>query len=272
MLAATLVTFREGLEAFLVVAITLAYLTKLGEVGARKYIWTGTGLAVVASALIAVAFRLAAFEFEGASEQAFEAVVALVAVGVLTWMIFWMQRQARAMRGELESRTRELVLQGSAMGLGVLAFVAVIREGLETALFLSALGGTANGAELAAGAVLGLIVSGIVVAAIFLTSIRLNLRTFFTVTGVMLIFIAAGLLGQAVHELQELGVLPFLAQAAWSTKAALDEKASLVGSLLRAFIGYDDTPSVLHALAYAAYLATALYLFLRRAGSGGASR
>jgi len=262
MLTGALITIREGTEAFLIVAILLGYLARMGQEEFKRYVWGGALVGLVLSAGLAMAFQALAVQFEGTGAEVFEVTVALAAVVVLTWMVLWMQRQARTIRSELEQKVATAVSRDQAYVLAGLAFISVLREGVETALFLSALLFTAGGQGLLLGAVLGLLIAFGIVYLVFRTALRLNLRTFFMVTGLLLIFIAAGLVGHSVQALQELGVLPGFTQALWDTGWLIGEDG-LLGRLLHAFIGYEARPTLWQVLAYGLYLVGVGAAFLR---------
>jgi len=253
MIAGTLITIREGLEAFLIVGILLGYLTKIKRTQFKVHIWIGTLAALAVSVLLAILFQYMAFQFEGAAAELFEAVVALLAVGVLTWMVLWMQRQSRGIKGELEQKADAAVSSGQALALGSLAFVSVLREGVETALFLSALLVTSRDAQLFLGALLGLAISAVITYLLFRSAIRLNLRNFFIVTGIFLILIAAGLIGHSVMALQDIGWLPIGTTIAWNLQGFISNDG-LAGRLLHAFFGYEAAPTLLMVAAYALYV------------------
>lgn len=253
MIAGTLITIREGLEAFLIVGILLGYLTKINQPRFKIHIWIGTVAAILVSILLAVAFQALAIQFEGDTAELFEAAVALLAVGVLTWMVLWMQRQSRNIKGDLEQKVDAALSKNQAFALAGLAFVSVLREGLETALFLSAVFVAAPADNLLSGAALGLALAAGITYLIFRSAIRLNLRAFFIVTGSLLIVIAAGLVGHSVMALQEIGWLPIGTAIAWDT-GHLIPNDGLLGRLLHAFIGYEAAPSALMVAAYAAYV------------------
>jgi len=253
MLAGALITIREGLEAFLIVGILLGYLTRLGQTAFKRYVWIGTAAAVVLSIGMAWAFQLLAVRFEGRSAEIFEVTVALTAVGVLTWVVLWMQRQSLTVKGKLERRVRAAISTHQVYALAGLAFVSVLREGLETALFLSALLFSAGGEGLLLGAALGLLVAAVIAYLIFRAAVRLNLRAFFAVTGILLVFIAAGLVGHSLAALQELELLPTLIEPVWDTSRVIDEEG-LAGRLLHAFTGYEAAPSLLQVLGYLSYV------------------
>jgi high-affinity iron transporter len=261
--SAFLITLREGIEAALIISILLAYLRQVGEAGQARLVWIGSAAAIVVSlAAGAVLYGIGA-EFEGTAEQAFEGLVTLFAVAVLTWMIFWMRRQGGRVKSELQQRV-DAALLGGGLALGSLAFVAVLREGIETALFL-------YGTEQAAGqgllptvlgGLIGLSVAAVLGYLLYRGGLRLNLRVFFRVTGVLIIIVAAGLFAFSVHELQEAGWLPFLTQPAYDISHRLSDENG-AGAMLRAVIGYNDDPSVLEVIAWASYLLVAGLLFLR---------
>ena len=200
-------------------------------------------------------------ELEGRSEQIFEGIAMLTAVAVLTWMIFWMRKQARNIKHELEEKLQSAIVAGSAVGLASVVFFAVLREGWETALFIFAIGESSTPAATAIGSVIGLVISISLGIALYMGSRRLNLRQFFTVTGVLLIVFAAGLLAHAVHEFQEAGVLPETVEHVWNTNGVVSEDSN-AGRFLTALFGYNGDPSLLEVLLWFGYLVVALTFFL----------
>jgi high-affinity iron transporter len=253
MIAGTLITIREGLEAFLIVGILIGYVTKVNQSKFKIHIWIGTLAALLVSAILALLFQYMAFQFEGVAAEIFETVVALLAVAVLTWMVLWMQRQSRGIKGELEQRADAAISSGQALALGSLAFVSVLREGVETALFLSAMLVTSRDMQLLPGAVLGLVLAAAITYLLFRSAIRLNLRNFFIVTGIFLILIAAGLVGHSVMALQEIGWLPLGLTIVWNLQGLIPNE-SLTGRLLHVFFGYEAAPTLLMVFAYAVYV------------------
>ncbi len=253
MIAGALITIREGLEAFLIVGILLGYLTKVKRTQFKSHIWIGAVAALIVSALLAIIFQYMAFQFVGTSAEIFEVIVAMLAVGVLTWMVLWMQRQSRGVKGELEQKADEAISSGQAFALGSLAFVSVLREGVETALFLSAMLVTSRDMLLFPGAILGLVIAAAITYLLFRSAVRLNLRNFFVVTGIFLILIAAGLIGHSVMALQDIGWLPIGTTIAWNLQAIISNDG-LVGRLLHAFFGYEATPTFLMVVAYGLYV------------------
>jgi high-affinity iron transporter len=268
-LSSGLVTgLREGVEAALIVAIICAYLARTGNREHFTKVFAGAGAAIALSAILGVILFVSVGELPSPFEQLFEAATLLAAAAVVTWMLFWMRRQARTVKGELQAAVDKALHQGSVTALAALAFVAVIREGLETSLFLV---GQANSADQGAiwvlvGALVGLAVAALLGVGFYQGSRRINLATFFRWTGVALIFIAAGLLSSAVHELIEIGVIPFGTQTLFDLSAVLpheQDAGSLLGQFLRALFGYSATPEVTTFVVWLAYVVTVLTLFLR---------
>src|SRR5574337_240215 len=261
MIAGILITFREGLEAFLIIGILLGYLRKAGHSACGRYVWAGTVAGVLASIGLAWGFQTLAMEFEGPRAAWFEAVASAIAVPILSYMVLYMQRHARGLKTQTEAKAALAVTTGQVMTLAMLAFITVLREGLETAVFLTALMTRVSSEGLMPGAFLGLAGSAIIAYAIFASTVRLDLRRFFIVTSVLLIFIAAGLCAHIFMALHETG-LHLLGMTAWSTKSILDSE-SLMGRLLHAFMGYHDEPTVMEVLVYFGYLGIMGWAFMR---------
>jgi high-affinity iron transporter len=262
------IALREGIEAALIVSIILAYLKQLGATDRARLVWWGTGLAVLLSVAVGTAIFIAGAEFEGTAEQVFEGLVTLAAVGVLTWMIFWMRRQGARIKSELQEKVDTALVAGG-LALAGLAFFAVLREGIETALFLfaAAKGTAVEGTAVAPatqviGAVLGLALAVILGVLLYRGGIRMNLRSFFRVTGMILIVVAAGLFAYSLHELQEAGWLPFLETHAYDLSASLPDDEG-AGAILRGLVGYNADPTWLEVVGWAAYLVVVGGLFLR---------
>ena len=268
-MGAAFVTTREGLEASLIVGIVLAYLSKTENRAFARTVWIATAVAVAVSIVTGAALFFTLGELEGRPEKLFEGAAMLSAVTVLTWMIFWMRRQASSIKHDLEARVAGAVATGSALGLASVAFFAVLREGWETSLFLFAISESSSPAVTAIGAGLGLVIAIALGVALFQGSRRLNLRQFFTVTGIFLIVFAAGLLAHAVGEFQEAGVLPELVPNLWNTNGIVSEYTG-VGKFFEALFGYNGNPSLLEVLAWTGFLSVALAFFLRPlVGLGG---
>ncbi|TAH52478.1 MAG: iron transporter [Chloroflexota bacterium] len=252
MFAAGLVTFREGLEAALIVGIVISYLSKMGHQTQLRFAWVGVILAMIVSALAAFGLQWVGTSLEEPYEQIFEGSMMFLAVGVLTWMIFWMRYQGRFMKRDLEHQVETALASGAAFGVFGLTFLAVFREGIETALFLSVSAFASDAGATLIGSVIGLALAMAVGYAIYVMAMRLNIRLFFDVTSILLLVFAAGLFAHGIHEFQEIGWLPMLTQSAWNTEGVLSN-GSFVGSILRALVGYNATPSVLEVIAYIFY-------------------
>jgi high-affinity iron transporter len=257
---------REGVEAALIVSIILAYLYRTGNGRHAGKVWIGTGIAVALSAVIGFGIYATVGAFEEPYEQIFEGTVMLVAAGVVTWMLFWMRRQAASVKGELQAGVDRALDAGGAWGLAFLAFTAVIREGVETALFLAGQATSAQAGALSVllGALVGLGMAVLIGYGFFQGSRRLNLQTFFRWTGIALVFIAAGLLSHAIHEFIEVGVFG----SGWWTQPAFDASGILshedgLGAILRAIFGYSANPEILTLVVYVTYLVVVLTLYLR---------
>jgi high-affinity iron transporter len=249
-ISALVLSLREGVEMALVVGIVLAYLGQVGAVSARKWVWAGAGAAAAVSLLALGILNALNAEFTGTAEQVFEGTTMLLATVFLTWMVFWMLRNSRYLKSELQ-RGVQGVLQrgGAAWGFFFLVFFAVVREGVELALLLFA----APGAGKVVGSMIGLALAVGVGVLIYAFGRRIDLRTFFKVTTVILILFAAGLFAHAAQEFAEAGLLaPIEGPLLWSTRELLPEDSGL-GSILRALLGYADSPHAIEVVAYVAY-------------------
>jgi high-affinity iron transporter len=270
MTQALLITLREGLEVSLLIVIVLAYLKKTGRTHLFAPVWQGTGAAVAASLVAGALLFGLGTGLSGKSEEVFEGSAMLLAVIVLSWMVVWMKSQARQIRGNLEARVERAVAGGSALALASLAFLVVVREGLETALFLFGASNTASPAATTAGGLLGLAAAIVIGRLVYQGSRRIHLSLLFNVTGVLIILFAAGLLAHGLHEFQEAGYVLVLVDEVWNTNGIVDEKGT-AGSLLKGLLGYNGNPSLLEVLAYPTYLVLALAFFVkpsRRAAEG----
>ena len=252
MLSALLIALREGLEAALIVGIVLGYLKRVGRNDRRLYAWAGVAMAVTVSALIAIAMRVIGAELATPFEQIFEGTTMVFAVIVLTWMIFWMRYQARFMKTDLERQVESAVTRGANWGLFALTFLAVFREGLETALFLAANAFAADANATVVGTLMGLTCAVAGGVLIYRYAVQINIKTFFDITSLFLVVFAAGLLAHGIAEYQEIGWLPIMTATAWNTRWLLNNE-SVLGSILRSLVGYNDKPSFLEVTTYIAY-------------------
>jgi high-affinity iron transporter len=257
---------REGVEAALIVSIVITYLVRTGRSDQVGRVWIGTGLAAALSLIFGIVIYNTVGAFEEPYEQIFEGTTLLIAAGVVTWMLFWMRRQARSVKGELQAAVERAIAVGASWGLAVLAFTAVIREGLETSIFLvgQATSDRSEAVWILVGAVVGLSIAILIGYGFYRGSHRLNLASFFRWTGIALVFIAAGLLSHGIGEFIEIGALgngPWTATAFDLSGLLSDETG--VGSFLRAIFGYSAAPAVLTLVAHIAYLVAILALYLR---------
>lgn len=286
MLGAFLIGLREGLEAALVVGILVSYLTKLGRRDVLPRLWLGIGLAVGLAVAVGAVLTFGAYALTTQAQEIIGGVLSLLAVGLVTWMIFWMQKAARNLKRTLEGELDKALAVGSLWGIVIVGFVSVAREGIETALLLWSMVESAGAAPQAlAGALLGLAISVCLGWLIARGMVRLNLGTFFTWTGGLLIIVAAGVLAYGLHDLQEAGVLP----GPFSALATLDPATGAVGigaagfpfgyafdvsatvapggtlaTLLQATVGFMPAMTWVQVLGWALYLAVVGGRFLTR--------
>ena len=259
---------REGVEAALIVSIICAYLARTGHRDQFARVFLGAGLAAVLSAVLGVGLYATVGSFQKPYEQLFEATTLLVAAAVVTWMLFWMRRQSANVKGELQAAVDRALREGSVTAMAVLAFVAVLREGIETALFLVGQAASADrGApSVVVGAVVGLAVAVLLGVGFYQGSRRINLGTFFRWTGIGLVFIAGGLVAKAMHELIEISVVTIGNQTLFDLSGVLpheDNGGNVLGQFLHVVLGYTATPEVTTFVAWLAYIAIVLALFLR---------
>jgi len=252
MLAAALLAFREGLEAALILGIMLSVLRRVNQGDRAWAVWLGAGLAGLISVGIGLGLHVIGVTFEGRTEKIFEGAAMLLAAVVMTWMIFWMGRQGRSQQGELERSVHQAAWRSGMWALFSLAFIAVLREGVELALFLTAAAFSATAGATLVGGLAGLVVAAAMGWLLFATTVRLNVRTFFRVTSILLIVVAAGLVAHGVHELNEAGWIPSVVDHVWDINPALDEDSG-TGQLLKVLVGYNGNPSLTEVVAYIGY-------------------
>jgi high-affinity iron transporter len=258
MLAGFLLALREGVEAALVVGIVLGVLKKTNRLDRAPRVWLGVGLAAVVSLIAAIILNVLGAEFQGPGEMAFEGITMLLAASVLTWMIFWMQKQGRQVQIGLEANVKSALSRGQDWALFSVAFFAVVREGIELALFLTAVNFSEPTAGLEApilgwlGGLLGLIAATIIGWLMFDTTIKLNLRRFFQLTSIVLIVFAAGLVGHAIHEFNELGWIPVAIEHLYDLNHLIPESA-VFGQFIKALFGYTASPSLTESIGYLGY-------------------
>ena len=269
MIPSFVITFRETLEAALVVGIVLGYLSRTRQTRYSRVVYAGVLAGLAASVVCAGLFAELAGGFTGRAEEIFEGITMLVGALLLSSMILWMLRQRRVAQ-ELETRVAAEVAEANRFGLFSLVAVAVLREGIETVIFLRATSVFSSGNNLF-GALAGIAVAVVLGVALFVGTRRIDIKAFFSVTSVLLILFAAGLVAHGVHELQEAQVIPTVVEHVWDINPLANPDGSLpalheegyVGSLLKSLLGYNGNPSLIEVLSYLMYLA-AVYLIWRK--------
>jgi len=263
MLANYLIGLREGLEASLIVGILVAYLVKTGRRDRLSSLWLGTGLAIGASLAFGALLTFTSSSMPEQAEHAFAGIMSIVAVILVTWMVFWMRRTAREMRGELHGKL-EAAVAGGGLAMVIVALVAVLREGLETALFLwAATTQTTSAPAALIGALLGIATAVLIGWGVYRGSMKMNLATFFNWTGALLIVVAAGVLAYGVRDLQEAGWLPGGDNIAFDVSATIPEE-SPIGTILGGFFHFDPITTWLQLATYVVYLVTTMTIYLKR--------
>ena len=262
MLFSLLVTAREGIEIALIVTILLGYLRRIDQKRHFREIWYGVGAAAVLSLVIGIGLELASRELDGRVLEAFEGFTMLFAVAVLTWMLFWMKRHSAGISGELRHQINTALSRGSVVALTLLAFSSVGREGLETVLFLFA--GSNSGSSdvmFILGGVAGFALAVAVGVVLYYGSAKLPLRQFFFASAVALMLLAAGMLSNALMELQEAALLSELGPRPWDTESIISATSDL-GKFLHTILGYDSAPTLAQITLYWAYLAAVLSVYV----------
>ncbi len=252
MFASFVLALREGLEAALLIGLLLGTLKKLGHTEYQRMIWFGAGLAIIVSGAAGYLSNVLGASFEGRNEEIFEGITMLLAAGLLTWVILWMRTQSRGINERLAANIKEVVSNQNQFALFSLTFIAVIREGIELALFLVTVSLDIDGREVLLGASLGLAAVTVVAFLSFKSLIRLNISRFFQVTSIILVLFAAGLVAHGVHEFNEVGFIPPVIEHLWDINHIIDEK-SPSGELLKALFGYNGNPSLTEMVAYIMY-------------------
>jgi high-affinity iron transporter len=259
-----LIGLREGLEASLVVGILVAYLVKTGRRDRLAPVWTGVVAAIVLSLAFGAVLQFTSASMSFEQQEAFGGIASLIAVGFVTWMVFWMRRTARFLKQELHGKLDAAMALGP-LALALTGFIAVGREGLETALFLwTAIQSSDQAAVSTSSAFAGLVAAALLGWAFYKGAVELNLKTFFTWTGGALVVVAAGVAAYGVHDLQEAGILGGLNDRAFDISDTIPP-SSWYGTLLKGIFNFQPNPTVLQVVVWAAYLAPVLFLFLRPA-------
>ncbi len=263
MVSSFVTLLREGFEVTLLVAIVLAYLVKIERREDIRLVWYGLGAALLVSLAVGAILFATAGGLEGKAEYIFEGTAMWVAVGFLTYMILWMRRESRTVARSIREGIDSAVKRGSSLALVSLVFVMALREGIETALFVFGISRTSEPLQVALGAVLGIAGALVLGYAVYAGGKRIDLGTFFKVTGVFLILVAAGLLAHGVAEFEEAGLLPAIMPLWDVSSAPVLGESSLVSQFLTAFFGWDPEANLLELLAWFTYIAVVGYAFLR---------
>ncbi len=268
-----LITLREGLEIALVLAIIVAYLHKTGRGDRLGTIWAGSAVAAVLCIATGVLFHQVVGEFEGKWEQFIEGALAFAAVGVLTWMIFWMRGHARGISSDLQAKI-DAAIDRSALALAFVAFIAVAREGFETVLFLlGAETSSSSGSAVVAGGIIGLGISAVIGYLFYLGSGRVDLKKFFNWTGLLLILFAAGLFAKVVHEFREY----FELEGGWYSNTVWNLTSGPLASgwvhdFMKGLFGWSPNPERIRFVAYFAFLMPTLWFYYRGASTPAPTR
>ena len=251
MLPSYLLSLREGIEAALIVGILLGAVRQMKRADLVRVVWFGTISAAIVSILAAVLLTIFGLEMKDPGEAIFEGFTMLIAAGLLTWMIFWMSSQSRTLKSSLEADLHRASKLGQR-AIFFVAFIAVLREGIELALFLTASVFVSTSLQTLVGALLGLGTAILLGWSFFASTVRLDLRRFFQVTGVMLVIFAAGLFALGVHAFTEIHWIPSIVDRVWDLTAFISQESTL-GQLLGALFGYNPSPTLSEMIAYFAY-------------------
>lgn len=272
MITGFLIMFRESLEASLIIGIILGYLLKTKQTKYNNLIYVSIAAGIAASIAFAYFFHYITGGFTGLTESIFEGITMIVAALLLTFMILWMMRQ-RHVATSFHKKMQNRINTGKIFGLFMLGFIAVLREGVETVIFLIAVN-YAEGPTSIIGAFLGVFAAIVLGYLAFAGTTKISLKKFFNITSLLLVFFAAGLVAHGVHDIQETGALPFFANEAWNLNPAISASGAIpllhnegiVGSTLRGLFGYNANPTVLEVVAYIAYLVMIFLIYMRIEG------
>jgi len=262
--AVFLVVFREALEAGLIIGIILTALYKLEQTRFVPHVLLSVLAALGLSVFAGFGLMSLTEAAQGNAQKLIEGFISIAACGVLTYMIFWMEEESRHIKSRVEQRVEEAVTKGEIFAFISLPFLAVLREGAETVLFLNAIGLQYEGHLSFWGAITGLLSAAAIAVLIFVGGRRVPIKPLFKWTGFFLLFISAGLLAYGIHELQEVGIIPFVKYPVWDINWFLNDKEG-IGAFLKALFGYNGNPSLIEVSAYFTYLIS-IFILLRKKG------
>lgn len=259
MLVELLITFRETFEAVLIIGIIFSYLKKIDQFDKKNHVIYGAIMGLLLSILGAVLFQGLLGGFEGQIEEAFEGFMMIGGAIMITTLIIWLHQQSKSFQN-MESKINQSLNKSHSFGLFFLALVSVLREGIETILFLSASTVSQESFSLL-GSILGILIAIVVGVLVYKGSLKINLQIFFKITAIFLIFVAAGLLSYGIHELQEADIIPIIIEHVYDINWVVNEKGVL-GSLLNSIFGYNGNPSLIESLSYVSFLVIALVIYI----------
>lgn len=269
MIVSFIITFRESLEAALIVGIVLSYLVKTKQTAYFKVIFIAIASAIVSSIVGAILFFSIAGGFTGIAEKSFEGITMLIGAALLTTMILWMMKQSHIAR-KLEEKVATQIAEAHKFGLFFLVFISILREGIETVIFLASASFISTDNNLI-GALIGISVAILLGYIIFVGSKKINLKKFFTITNVFLILFAAGLVAHGLHELQEANIIPIIIEHVWDINPPVNPDGSFplfhengyIGSILKGLFGYNGNPSLIEVLSYLIYISVVILLWVK---------
>ncbi len=262
MLSAFIIPFRECLEAGVVVGILLSVLTALNAHSQRRHVWYGVAAGVVCSVAFAWGFARFAGGFGGATEKVYEGALMLFACGLITHMVFWMKGLAKGLRSRMHTQVEGILERNTLLALTGISFAAVVREGVETVIFFQALDVSLAAPQSLLAAVLGVVAAVLLSYAIYVGSTWLSEKAVFQLSGVLLLFIAGGLLAHGIVEFQGANVMPTIIKPLFDVSHILSEKEG-IGAILKAVFGYDANPSLLAVIAYFVFVPVAIWQYTR---------
>lgn len=270
-----IITFRETLEAALIIGIVLAFLYKTQQTQYNMYVYWGIVVAILGSVISAFAFNALLGGFEGVNEQIFEGTMMILGAALISWMILWMLQQ-RHITKDIENEVKQRIEHHNAFAIGVLVFISVLREGVETVIFLGTLSLKDGVGVSIFGAAIGIAIAAIFGYALFRHFLKIKLKTVFNVTSILLILFAAGLVAHGIHEFEEAGVVPIIIEHVWDVNPPLNADGSfpllhekwLIGSIAVGLFGYNGNPSLVEVISYLAFIAL-MYLLWQKYSKPG---